>query len=157
MNKLVFFFFVLLFSLTACGPHYILKEEKKLPSEGWAYQDSLQFELNISDTLKIYNLFLELKHSVDYGYQNLYTQIHTQFPSGQRIKEVVSLELANKAGIWLGKCNSQSCTIRIPIQEGAFFNATGKHQFTLVQFMRKNPLPGVQCISFMIEDTGVSR
>lgn len=158
MNKLFLLpFFALILLFTACGSDYVLKEKKEFSSEGWTYADSLQFKVDISDTLKIYNLFLEVRHSTEYSFQNLYTQIHTQFPKGQRIKEVVSLELADKAGVWFGNCNSEYCTILIPIQEGAFFNIPGSYQFTLEQFMRKDPLPGVQSITFMIEDTGVSR
>lgn len=156
-QRSIFSLVVITFLLTACGPNYILDETRELASDGWSYTDPLEFEVDIKDTLKIYNLFLEVKHSVDYGYQNMYIQIYTEFPSGEKIKERVSLELADKVGGWFGDCNSENCTIRIPIQEGAFFNVPGHYKFKLEQFMRKERLPNIEYISFQIEDTGVSR
>ena len=52
--------FSLLLSLlfAACGPDYIYEKAYKLNEEGWAYQDTLNFEINIDDTLGLYHLYL---------------------------------------------------------------------------------------------------
>ena len=88
---------------------------------------------------------------------NMYIQLHSIFPNGQRVSERVSVELIGNGGRWNGNCNSDECDFRMPIHEGAFFNQTGKHTFVIEQFMRKDPLEGIQSIAFRIEDTGKSR
>lgn len=143
--------------LTSCGPNYIFDQSYDISNDAWAYADTLNFEVDIEDSLKIYNLYLELEHSTDFYFHNLYVQIHTTFPSGKRISEKVSLELANKAGAWFGDCNEDWCTLNIPIQTGAYFNALGKHTITLEQYSRKENLGGVKSLAFRIEDTGQSR
>lgn len=146
---------MLLCCLTACGPNYTFNKTYTIDQEAWAYADTLNFEVDIKDTTRIYNLYLEVAHHPEnYGFQNLYTKIHTSFPSGNRLGKMVSLELANKAGLWLGQCSGSKCKLTIPIQEGAYFNEAGTYTFTIEQFMRVSPLPGIQSLALKIEDTG---
>ena len=158
MNQLIKLLCVFsILSLFGCGPDYILDQTKKISSSGWTYADSLNFEVEIQDSLKIYNLYIDVEHSTEFSNQNLYLMIHTRFPSGKRISEKLSLEMANKAGVWFGNCNSEMCTLSVPIQQGAYFNAIGTHHFTIEQYMRVDPLQGIKKISFKIEDTGQER
>ncbi len=145
---------ILVFS---CGKNYQYQKSYDLEGEQWTYADSLSFSFDIQDTTKIYNLYLQLEHSTDYDYQNLYTYIHTQFPSGDRLDEKLSLQLANKAGYWEGKCGKKHCKLTIPIQENAYFNQLGTHSLILEQYMRMDSLPGIKSIAFMLEDTKVKR
>ncbi len=147
-----------LFAIISCNDkNYIYDESQEILATKWAYQDTLNYTFQISDTTKIYNIYLELDHSTDYAYQNLYLKMHTQFPSGKRISQQVSFELADKYGQWYGDCGSNACTLLVPSQKGAYFNAIGKHTITIEQFMRKNPIEGIKGLSVRIEDTGSSR
>lgn len=138
---------------SSCGPRYALQESKDI--EGvWTYADSAVFEMDLTDTSKLYAIAIALQHTTDYAFQNLYLRIHTQFPSGERLSQPISLELAGKAGNWLGKCRGEGCKIVIPIQENAFFNATGTHRFVLEQYMRSDSLPGIRSIGLHIYETG---
>ncbi len=142
--------FLMLFS--ACGPNYVYQEEHTIPNSQWTYADTLDYAVRIDDTTTIYNLYLQLEHTTAYGFQNLYIRIHTRFPDGQRPVKVVSLELADKAGVWAGDCNSKRCTLRIPIQENAYFNKPGDYLFTIEQYMRQDSLPGVESLAFLVEE-----
>ncbi len=145
------------FFFTSCGSEYAYDRTYELEGQAWAYEDTLTYTFAILDTLAIYNLYLEVEHSTDYNYQNLYTQIHTTFPSGERLTELLSLELADKSGFWLGDCGSDYCTLRVPIQQGAYFNQAGSYTITVEQYMRVNPVEGVRSIRFFLEDTGELR
>lgn len=145
---------VVVVSLVSCGPDYIFEEQKAIDAAGWAYTDSIRFEFEIRDTATIYNQSLVVEHSTDYGFQNLYVKVHTVFPDGQRNSQVLSLELANRVGMWFGNCNEESCELNIPIQNNIFFPMTGTYAFILEQYMRKNPLEGLQSFELKIEDTG---
>ena len=92
---LVVFSFSML-SILSCGPNYIFDESKEIEGGEWAYVDTLNFEVDIKDTLEIYNLYLDIEHSTDFSKQNIYIQIYTRFPSGQRIKERVAIDFADK-------------------------------------------------------------
>lgn len=156
-NRFLTVAIILIFTLLSCGPNYIFDETLEIADDGWAYGDTLNFEVEITDTLEIYNLYLDIEHAADYTKQNIYILIYTQFPSGERIKERVAIDFADKTGQWYGDCNAEKCTLRVNIQEGAFFNLVGKHVFTIEQFMRIDPLQGVKKIALRIEDTGQKR
>lgn len=143
--------------ILGCGSDYMYEKSYPIDSSNWTYADRLDFTFDIEDSLSIYNLWLEVEHSVDYDYQNLYTRIHTRFPSGQELTEALSLELADKIGRWYGDCNSRNCSLKIPIQQGAFFDQLGTYQITVEQFMRKDPINGIRTISFMVEQTDQTR
>ena len=103
--------------------------------------------------MQIYNLHIELRHATAYPFQNLYTQVHTTFPDGQRLTETLSLELAGKSGNWLGDCGGESCTIDIPIQQGAYFDQPGEYRVTIEQFTRQDSLPDISWLVFAVERT----
>lgn len=158
MNKLLQC--VLLFSVIfifGCGPDYIFEKTYEIKDNTWTYADSVQFEVDIPDSLKIYNLYIDVGHATDFPKQNMYVMIHTTFPTGERLSEKVSLEMANKAGVWFGDCNSEWCDFKVAIQQDAYFNTIGKYFFTIEQFTRIDSLPGIKSIAFKIEDTGKSR
>ncbi len=146
-----------IFFLISCEPNYFYEKSFEINNDGWAYADTLNFEVEITDTLKIYNLYLDIEHTTDYTKQNMYVMIYTQFPSGERIKERVSIDFADKTGKWYGECNNAKCDLRVNIQKDAFFNLAGKHSFTIEQFMRIDPLPGIINVALRIEDTGQRR
>lgn len=140
--------------ITACGPHYDVKEFREIKDGKWYYKDSLSYDFTIKDTSKIYNLYLQVEHADTFAYENLYVKIHTIFPNNQRLEQQVSLELANKAGIWNEESNGGECRPLIALQEGAFFNQIGKYKLTIEQFMRFEPVLGVKKIGFLLQNTG---
>ncbi len=148
-------FTILLFS--ACGPDYIVQKSIELPTHKWSYADSIYAEVEITDTMKLYNLYLDIDHSTSYSNQNLYLFIKTRFPDGQLSSQQLSVDLADKQGNWQGKCNSEQCHLRIYLQDGAFFNSAGNYSFSVAQHMRVDSLPGILGLGFSIEDRGELR
>ncbi len=145
--------FLISICLTACGPEFQYRSGHRFGEEYWEHGDSLVHQFNISDSLQIYDLYLLIEHAKSYPYQNLYTRIHTIFPDKKPLTEVLSLEFAEKTGQWLGQCGTKYCTIRIPIQQGAYFNQVGDYELILEQFTRQDSLPGVRQIIFELEKT----
>jgi len=152
-------FFIIAFTLliSACGPHYIVKDYKEIKDGQWYYKDSLVYEFTISDTNKVYNLYLDVTHSDTFNFQNVYVKLHTLFPQTQKLDQQLSLELASKAGVWNGECSGKTCTALIALQQGTFFNQLGKYKLTIEQFMRTDPVRGINKIGFLIEKTEVNK
>jgi gliding motility-associated lipoprotein GldH len=146
------------FFLLSCSKEKVLFEkEYALKNTQWTYSDTLNFAFNITDTMAIYDIVLVVKHTPQYAFQNMYTNIYTQFPKGERLKQLLNIDLANNAGKWEGKCNSSECDFEVPIQPDAFFNQTGQHVITLEQYMRAEALIGIKSISLKLIDKNVKR
>lgn len=140
------------FLLSSCNRDVIYEESLKVPGEAWDYQDTLSFNFEIPDTAKMYSMDLQVTHAGDYSFQNLYVQFHTVFPSGKSETRLVSLELAAQSGIWNGECSGNECTVEIPLQSKAVFQEAGKYTLSVEQYMRKNPLPGIQQMTLKIRE-----
>ncbi|MFQ5446039.1 MAG: gliding motility lipoprotein GldH [Saprospiraceae bacterium] len=143
------------FLFAGCSDDFIYDEQVDIPGQSWAYEDTLTFDFTIGDITKIYSLTLDVNHSIDYGFQNLYVQFHTRYPSGKTETQVVSLELAKKSGIWNGDCGGQWCIAEIALQPKAIFEEAGVHQIKIEQYMRKSPLPGLKSMELKIKPIGM--
>ena len=141
---------VLALLLAGCKGDFLYEKTLDIPNGAWAYEDTLKFDFDVSDTTQLYALLLEVTHAGDYSFQNLYVQFHTTFPSGKTETKLVSLELAAQTGIWNGKCRANECKVEIPLQAKTFFKETGQYTLTIEQYMRQNPLPGLKQIALKI-------
>jgi gliding motility-associated lipoprotein GldH len=150
----VFSSFLLLIFAVACSEKETIAFEKtyELPKSEWAYADSLNFEFDIADTTKLYDIVLDIRHTTDFPFQNLYTNIALKFPKGERSQQVVNIDLADNTGKWHGEGTGDTRLYAVNIQTSAFFNQMGKHRYTLQQFMRTDILRGVKSISLKLAE-----
>lgn len=139
------------FLLSSCGDDYLYEKKLEIANQSWTYRDTLRFDFTIADTTFACDLLLEVRHAADYGFQNLYVQMHTRFPSGKEDRQVVSLELADKIGIWQGDCGGKWCDVQIPLQERVVFTEAGKYSLAVEQFMRQSPLPGIESMKLVVK------
>lgn len=144
----------LLFAVLACQNDTLFKQEQTLSQPYWTYRDSLRFEFPIQDTNLLYDLFLNIEHTPDYSYQNLYTYITTSYPSGKVLQQQLNIDLADKAGKWYAKCNTKSCRLQVILQQNAYFNEIGQHTISLVQHTRQDSLLGLTEIGFELKKVG---
>lgn len=147
--RILFLLAPLLF-LTACGPEVIYEKETVLPETGWSYADSTTFTYAVANTEQAYDLMLDLRHGVDFPYQNFYVKFHATFPSGKSQTEQLSLQLAGDYGIWRGDCSGESCSLSIPFMENTRYAQAGEYTITFVQHSRDEPLPSLQGIGFRV-------
>lgn len=149
---------VLLASLVwGCGTRYAYEQRYDLPEKGWAWEDTLTFAFDIVDTSKVYDMLLEVVHRTDYAFQNVYVRIHTTLPDGTSRTDLVSLELGDKQGRWLGDCGRKRCTLVIPVQRHVFFPQAGRYRLVIEQYMRKSPLPGIEAVGLRLRPLDLNR
>ncbi|MEM7101668.1 MAG: gliding motility lipoprotein GldH [Bacteroidota bacterium] len=152
---LLFAISVLIFS--GCFESYYFKDEVVFFNDAWQQADLAEFEVAMTDTSRLYNLFVDLEHSTDYPYENVYVFIRTQTPAGAALQKRINIDMADKAGKWHGKCSSKSCKLRIKLQSNAYFDTPGNYSFAFEQYMRIDPLAGINKLTFLVEDTGLTR
>lgn len=134
---------------SSCNNGVVYSHKETVDGSVWNYNQELLFELNGIDTSSYYDLVLEVNHSSEFSYENLYTRISTKFPSGESIKDIVSLQFADKMGNWLGNCNSSTCKTELLIQERFRFKEVGAHKISLENFSR-NALEGINSLEMKL-------
>ena len=156
MNIRLFFLFILISISFSCSKEKVIleKEVDVKESIGWMFSDSLSVDFSISDTNRLYAMRLQLNHTPDFNFENVYTRIHTLFPDGKLSVQILSLALTNETGAWVGQCNKTVCKVEIALQEQIIFPAKGNYKITIAQFMRTDTLSGIGNIRFLLIDTG---
>ena len=149
--------FALLICFASCDNNYLYQEEKTLPGAVWTYRDTLDFSFTVADTSTLYNLYLDFKHSDAFPYQNIYLKLYTRFPDGKRLSKVRNFDLFDAQGTSNGQCSGGECSVRILLQDNAFFNTAGAYTITLEQYMRVDSLNGIIAAGLAVEKTGKTK
>lgn len=128
--------------LSSCGPKPMY--EKTVETGGtWTYGDPMVFDIEVTDTDTFYDMVLDLNHESDFGYQNIYVKIDTDFPVKEDTEDVVSLDISDGKGSFLGNCSGGTCRVEILLQKSFRFENPGKHIVTISQYGRTEDLNGV--------------
>jgi gliding motility-associated lipoprotein GldH len=127
--------------LTACDPDMVYDRYISFDSGMWKWSDVAQFEMEITDTLSLHNIYLQVRHSTDYPMSNLYMFVNVKSPSGQFKRDTVNLILATAQGQWTGKGVGHLRELRLLYRSQTRFGVPGLYNFSIEQAMRKEVLP----------------
>lgn len=144
-------FLVSYIMLTGCDGNFVYEVNKPLKDEAWSYENVQTFEAEIKDTAVHYNIYVNLRHSFHFDWRNVWVNIETTFPDGNKVSKRVNLLLSEADGKWFGECTGDNCDIQIPIQENAIFPQQGIYKFSIVQDMRVNPLVNIRSVGMKVE------
>ena len=131
---------VYMLQVTACNSIGVFEKNTAFKKQEWASSNKPSFTFNITDTLAAYNIFLVLRHTDAYGFNNIWMKVSRKGPD-TTYSQQVDLRLATNSQGWLGTGMDDVWEHRIPITEGAArFRRSGDYEFTLEQVMRQDPL-----------------
>lgn len=117
----------------------------------WSYFDKVRTTVKIDDVQAKYALCLNLRHTGDYKYSNIFILIHQIGPGGKRITERREFKLALPDGEWLGKGSGSLYSHQICFRKDYQFPNKGNYVFELEQNMRDNPLREISDVGLRIE------
>ncbi|NOY51560.1 MAG: gliding motility lipoprotein GldH [Chlorobi bacterium] len=137
--------------LSACSSGTIYDKSIKVNQSGWYKNDMARFDLRINDSLETYDYFLNIRHTVDYRYSNLFVFFKTTYPNGNISRDTLEFVLANKSGKWYGKGWGDIKDISFPLVKSIKFPLRGEYTFQIQQAMRVDTLEGITDIGIRIE------
>ena len=135
----------------SCSDNTIYKTKQEINGEYWTYEDAISFSLEAPDTINWYELGLDVEHSSEFSFQNLYLNIDTGFPSDTILTDLINLDLAKKSGEWNGRCSSSSCTNPFILKQRFKFEELGNYSFSFKQASRQDSLQGIQNLSLKLK------
>jgi gliding motility-associated lipoprotein GldH len=141
----------------SCDEAKIIDENQSIPNQNWDYKNKLTFDVNITDTNKTYNIFVNLRVGSDYRYSNFFVMVHQTNPSLQTSKERKELILLDDRGNWLGKGLGDIFDYQIPIYTQKRFNQKGLYKIELEQNMREDTLSPIYAAGIRIEDFSLAK
>lgn len=143
--------FIVALCVTSCTDTAVLDENVAIANHAWRYEDQPELTAHIVDVTKPYNIYLNLRHTPDYTYSNVFILLHQCQPDGRDTTERLELTLAEPDGRWLGRGNGSVYTHQHLIRESIRFPDTGNYVFTLEQNMRENPLREITDVGIRVE------
>jgi gliding motility-associated lipoprotein GldH len=121
-----------------------------IPNHEWNSGFKPELSLEVKDTASTYNMYVVLRHTDAYRYNNIWMNIYTQLPGGTTNKQRFDLRLATDDKGWLGTGMDDIYEHRILIAP-VKFPQVGVYRFRFENIMRDDPLEYVMNVGIRIE------
>lgn len=141
--------------LYACTDNDIFFQYKKISSEGWNKDSTVIFNFTISDSTLPYNLYVNIRNTSEYPYQNFWlfikkSVINTDSTFVVIATDTVECYLADKRGKWLGSGAGATYEMPLLIEKNTDFEQK-TYRYELTQGMRNDILHGINDIGLRVE------
>lgn len=153
-SVLLLFCVVLFFS---CDSNTINTGTKSLDG-AWSKNDVLEFDIQQLDSLKNYNIFIDIRNSNDYKYSNLFLIASIEFPHGKSIVDTLEYKMALPNGEWLGTGLGSVKENKLWYKEEVSFKENGIYKLRIAHAARNNGdvegvsiLEGITDVGYSIE------
>lgn len=154
MNKLLTLFLSTVF-LVSCESNTIFSETKAMDGY-WGQDEVVEFNLPQLDSLKNYNLFLNIRNTNEYKYNNIFLIVSINFPYGKTVTDTLEYRMANPDGSWMGQGIGDVKENKLWYKEHVRFFEDGNYNVIVEQAMRNNgAVEGVRKLEG-ITDVGLS-
>lgn len=153
-SRLVLFLVGLVFMLSSCDSNRVYEDNIEFKDRTWKTTTPAELEFEVSDTAQSYNLYLDVRNSLDYPYARLFVNYHLVDPNGTVVKKEMLTE--NLFDIKTGEPNGRSGLGDVYDHKFDFltnysFEKTGKHKIRFEQFMRQDTLQGILAVGLRVE------
>lgn len=149
-----FGFTIIIILFFSCDDERVYEKNTDFDSPQWLISEKPEFEFEIVDTVQHYNLYCNLRNSIDYPYARIFLTYYLQDSLESMLEKnmVGKLLFDDKTGEPQG--NSGLGDIydhRIPVKMNYRFKHPGKYKVKFEQFMRTDTLTGILAVGLRVE------
>lgn len=90
------------FYFISCNKIGVFEKTEQIQKQAWLYNNKPTFTFTITDTISSYNIFIVLRHTDAYNYNNLWLTLGSQAPGDTMRYQNLSIELGDDAKGWAG-------------------------------------------------------
>ena len=142
----------------SCDSNTVVTESKSL-SEIWNKNETIEFSVSQLDSLKKYNLFINLRNTNDYRFNNIFLIVSMEFPHGKTITDTLEYKMANPDGTWLGTGIGNIKENKLWYKENVSFLEKGDYKIRINHAVRNNGnvegvtnLEGITDVGYSVEE-----
>lgn len=138
---------------SSCSTVDVFEKNAVIPQSEWSRSFKPAVDLTITDTTAFYNIYITLRHTYAYKYNNIWLNLQYTLPGDTLKQQKVDVLLAdNQKGEWLGSGMDDIFEVRRLITPKPFrFTKAGDCNFVIEQIMRDNPLKNVMNAGIRVE------
>jgi gliding motility-associated lipoprotein GldH len=161
-NKSAWFVIVLAFVLSSCDSNQVFDEYKSVSDE-WQKDSVISFRIHPPDSTQNYNLFVNIRNTNAYKFNNLFLIVEMQYPHGKTLKDTLEYQMAKPNGELLGNGLTDIKENKLwykGYDKPFVFEEIGDYNISIQHAMRNNgdingvdKLEGITDVGFRIEGT----
>jgi len=152
--KYIFFFFFTLLLLAGCDSNRVFENYKEYSNRTWRVNDPAVFEFRIADISKKYNLYYNVRNSLEYPYARIFVHYSLTDSTGTELSKKLASNFLfdQKTGRPLGRSGlGDALDNQFILLENYSFKTSGTYRFRLEQFNRQDSLKGILAIGLRVE------
>ncbi len=139
-------------AMTSCSDKVYYEKIEHIDNEVWNIDSVLHFEIDITDSLQYYNMYINIRNTVDFETQYFYVFMTTEFPNGYIGKDTLGFILSDPYGQWTGTGIGRIKENRFLFKPQVRFAHKGTYKFTVVQGMREDNVKGIADFGISLYD-----
>jgi len=140
--------------LFGCDSTRVFEDNVEFRDRKWKITEPVQFEFQVADTSKKYNLLMNIRNSLDYPYARIFVNydLQTQDSILLNKKMVAEYLFDQKTGKPFGSSGiGDIYDHQFPILRKYSFEKVGTYRMKLSQFMRMDTIPGILAVGIRLE------
>ena len=144
---------ILLIILFSCDEDRVYEKNTDFDARYWTVNAKPEFMFEISDTVGIYNLYCNVRNSLDYPYANIFITYYLTDSAGVVLRKdlVRHLLFDERTGEPFGESGlGDIYDHRVPLISNHQFGYSGKYKIAFEQFMRTDTLEGVLAVGLRV-------
>lgn len=156
----VLVFFLVSMAFFSCEPNHVVFNQTKALDGFWDEKEILEFALPELDSLKKYDLFLNIRNTNDFKYNNIFLIVSMNFPHGKTVTDTLEYRMANPDGSWMGYGIGNIKENKLWYKESVQFFEEGNYKIDISHAMRNNGevegvrrLEGITDVGFTVEES----
>jgi len=144
--------FAAILVFVSCGRKALTNEYKVIGKNGWNKDSLMVFKVPVTDTLKMYQVFVNVRNDIEYKYSNLWLFVGITQP-GDTIPATDTLEitLADPTGKWLGEGFGGMKTTETHYRKNVYFPKAGSYKIEVQHGMRGKILTGITDVGIRVQ------
>lgn len=151
MKKSIYIASLCALLLAACGKVNFFERTERFPQQEWSTKVEPTASFDIQDTSSLYHIYVVLRHTDAYRYNNIWINITTQSPNDSPKNQLLNIALADNTKGWLGSGMDDIFDRRARITREPITLKKGLYTFKLKQAMRENPLAYIMSAGIRVE------
>lgn len=146
-------FAFLLIGAVACKENRIYEKNIDLPQHKWGIDSLLVFKFNVQDIASTYDIYYNIRNSINYGYYNLYITYYLEDDKGKVIdSQLQDITLMNaNTGEPFGSGLGDIFSHQLLALKQYKFKKKGNYTLKIKHYMRDNPLTEIVSMGIKIE------
>ena len=138
--------------LASCKPIAVYEKNTVIPKYEWDYNFAATGSFVINDTLAAYNIYLVIRHTDAYRYNNIWLNIGLQPPGDTMNFQKTDLQLGTDDNGWEGTGMNDIWEVRKSLNDKpSRFIKPGTYNFKISHIMRENPLLYIMSAGIRVE------